>query len=942
MLTNESDILVLDPTMGSPVMSRVAVCETSNQITSTLSNIFKLNVLNSSNLNASLDAIVMTPAPNSTWPFSTYNTTTTISNTADSGLFQNQMYGPTGTIGSWYGFAPGNVTVQLDCAETYFSATNSRVFDVALNGTVVLTNFDIFKQAGGKNIALTETFTVNTTNGAIILSVPKIEQNNFQLAALKITDASNKVTAAVFANSSFTDHTGLTWQPYINTLVPLLPVTNPQWQSALNQVYSNGVRLVLWPNGISEGQVLAGALAASNIVSVQNLSGNDGSENGFLPQAGAPWLGSWYFCRQHWLLTNLPVNSVLGWQYQVPHTGTDVGALLLDSTPSCPMDVMIGYGRDHENIVGIGGCVIQYGKGMIVLPSLPGLRNALTTTNAEITQPVAQMLLGNALRAVPAALPSAPTDLTAIPGSAQVALSWHPAFGGINYNVLRATTSGGPYTTIATNLTSLSYQDSGLADGTTYYYVVTAVNAVGVSSNSAEVSALPQAWPGIDIGAVGAAGSTTQSGNTITISGAGADIYNTADAFQFASQLVSGDCDIRALVASVANINSWSKAGVMIRQSLDPLAANSANIAMIISPGNGAEIQYRSTTGGSTSEISSGGKTAPYWVRLTRTGNNFAGYMSPDGTNWTQLGATQTIAMTTNVYAGLVVTSHDNGVLCTATFQEVSLVSLPSPWQTADIGGVGATGSAFQPNGVFTVFGSGADINGTADAFRYVYLTSSNDCDVKAQVLTVGNTDPWAKAGVMIRETLGPNAVNVATVATPGNGVSFQARTNTGGTTSLAGGGQPAPCWVRAVRTGNTFAGYVSPDGSSWTQVGATQTIGMATNVYYIGLTVTSHNANYLCTATFTNVLAGANLNTGAGTTAPVNLTLTKAPAGNLVIQWPYHGNLKGVSWYYAPALTPPVAWTLVTNSLLLVSNQWSATFPANANAGFYRLWINN
>ena len=267
----------------------------------------------------------------------------------------------------------------------------------------------------------------------------------------------------------------------------------------------------------------------------------------------------------------------------------------------------------------------------------------------------------------------------------------------------------------------------------------------------------------------------------------------------------------------------------MIREALDPSAKN---IAMLITPGNGAEIQYRTSAAGSTSYATRGGLTAPYWVRLTRTGNNFAGYCSPDGTNWTQVGSTQVITMNSNTYVGLSVTSHHDGTLCTATFAKVSLVSLPSPWLTADIGNAGVTGSSIYVNGAFTVFGAGADIYNSADAFRYVYMNGSGDCDVMAQVLTVGNTDPWARAGVMIRETLNSNAANVAMVVTPGNGVSFQYRTNTGGPTSLSGSnGTQAPCWVRVIRSGNLFAGYVSSDGTNWSQVGAMQKFAMAANV---------------------------------------------------------------------------------------------------------------
>ncbi len=88
---------------------------------------------------------------------------------------------------------------------------------------------------------------------------------------------------------------------------------------------------------------------------------------------------------------------------------------------------------------------------------------------------------------------SAPMGLAASPGIAQVNLSWNETAGAISYNVKRATTSGGPYTTVATGITSTAYTDSGLTNGTTYFYVVSAVNPCGESANSAEASSTPQA-----------------------------------------------------------------------------------------------------------------------------------------------------------------------------------------------------------------------------------------------------------------------------------------------------------------------------------------------------------------------------------------------------------------------------------------------------------------
>jgi len=93
----------------------------------------------------------------------------------------------------------------------------------------------------------------------------------------------------------------------------------------------------------------------------------------------------------------------------------------------------------------------------------------------------------------PSAPPSVPTGLIATPGNAQVALSWTGSAGTSGYNVKQAAVSGGPYTTIATNVRSVNYLAASLTNGITYYYVVSAVNSLGESTNSSEISAVPTA-----------------------------------------------------------------------------------------------------------------------------------------------------------------------------------------------------------------------------------------------------------------------------------------------------------------------------------------------------------------------------------------------------------------------------------------------------------------
>lgn len=95
-----------------------------------------------------------------------------------------------------------------------------------------------------------------------------------------------------------------------------------------------------------------------------------------------------------------------------------------------------------------------------------------------------------------AVLPSVPGALAATAGNGQVGLVWNAASGADTYNVKRSTTAGGPYTTIGTNVATTGYTDTGVVNGTTYYYVVQAKNASGLSADSSEVSATPTAPTG--------------------------------------------------------------------------------------------------------------------------------------------------------------------------------------------------------------------------------------------------------------------------------------------------------------------------------------------------------------------------------------------------------------------------------------------------------------
>jgi regulation of enolase protein 1 (concanavalin A-like superfamily) len=175
---------------------------------------------------------------------------------------------------------------------------------------------------------------------------------------------------------------------------------------------------------------------------------------------------------------------------------------------------------------------------------------------------------------------------------------------------------------------------------------------------------------GSDIGAVGMSGSNSYAGSVYTLSGAGADIGGTSDAFRFVSASAAGDVTISAQITSQTNTGASAKAGVMIR---DGSAANAAYAAVLRTPGNGLMFQWRSAAGGSTSWAAAPTPLSNAWVRLARSGDNFSASYSIDGLSWTQIGSTKTISLSTTVNVGLAVCSHTTSALSTVAFANVSL-----------------------------------------------------------------------------------------------------------------------------------------------------------------------------------------------------------------------------------------------------------------------------
>ena len=186
--------------------------------------------------------------------------------------------------------------------------------------------------------------------------------------------------------------------------------------------------------------------------------------------------------------------------------------------------------------------------------------------------------------------------------------------------------------------------------------------------------------------------------------------------------------------------------------------------------------QITTVANGTTQSIYGSNVLAPNWVRLSRTGDVFIASQSPDGVNWTEI-STQVLPMATEVYIGLALTSRDDGILTTAMFSNVSLTGGAGTWYSSDVGGVAADGSTLATSvDSFELQGSGNDIWGTADEFHFAYQQLAGDGEIIARVDSLDVTNQWAKAGVMIRETLEGNSANMLTFVSASNGTRAQVR----------------------------------------------------------------------------------------------------------------------------------------------------------------------
>jgi hypothetical protein len=375
----------------------------------------------------------------------------------------------------------------------------------------------------------------------------------------------------------------------------------------------------------------------------------------------------------------------------------------------------------------------------------------------------------------------------------------------------------------------------------------------------------PSAWSCTDIGGALPPGQDQLTSGTWNETGGGGDIWANSDAFHFVSQPVSADATVSARVTSQQPTDPWAKAGVMLRATTDP---GSPYYAAFVTPGNGVAVQWRTAKGAATSGLTIAG-AVPVYLRVARytsgSSSYYTAYTSSDGATWTPVpGSTLALNMPGALLGGFAITSHNQGVASAVTLDSVTIAAgapappniCPAGWSCVDVGGATPAGGQTLSSGTWTIQGGGGDIWSVADSYHWIWQSLAGDGSISASVSSQTNSDPWAKAGVMLRATTDPGSPYYAAFVTPGNGVAVQWRTAQGATTNNVGIAGTTPVFLRVTRTGTTYTAAISSDGITWTTVaGSAMSLPNLTGSLMRGLAVTSHNTGLASTVVMTSVV---------------------------------------------------------------------------------------
>lgn len=277
------------------------------------------------------------------------NLGTNVLNTDTPELYQTAMEGNNPSVLRFHfdSLPPGPVKVSLYFCEIGGLEKSQRVFDVLANGRTVLTNLDIVAEAGPGR-ALVKTFTVEASQGIVDICPGRVPRYPALFNAIKL-EAGGKTVAILCGGKKFTDRRGLTWEPYR---------AQDTLSSGLLQKVKAGLPLLVQASDSGSADKAARQFAA------------DGAFQYFgkIPSARASWMGNWVFIRQHPLYAGLPVDEVMNGDYQIP-----VSCCYGLQVDGPGVQIVAGYGRDHDRDVGAATFTARLGRGELVFQCLSGM-----------------------------------------------------------------------------------------------------------------------------------------------------------------------------------------------------------------------------------------------------------------------------------------------------------------------------------------------------------------------------------------------------------------------------------------------------------------------------------------------------------------------------------------------------------------------------------------
>jgi alpha-galactosidase len=201
-------------------------------------------------------------------------------------------------------------------------------------------------------------------------------------------------------------------------------------------------------------------------------------------------------------------------------------------------------------------------------------------------------------------------------------------------------------------------------------------------------------------------------------------------------------------------------------------------------------------------------------------------------------------------------TSSDGKFSAVATVK-VLPSDIPYPWTYVEINDHKA--SANFNNGIFSIEGGGSDIWDGIDQFAFVSREAADDSYISARIISLTNTDPWAKTGLMFRKTTSPNSQFVMICVTPANGLSLQWRDSTGNLCNKKDYSMVTlPVYLKLTKNGPTYTACKSDDGYKWEILGDVTLSQPVPEKYRVGMSVCSHSSHALNLSKFDQVETGS------------------------------------------------------------------------------------